>query len=353
MAMNWAILDPQSVKVELPDFAGSINRGMALGRNLGEYAGMQALGRQVAQDAQGTELGSSIGALAAYNPEKALTMLENRNVLSDKFGNAERIAQMRRQTGIDSPEKEAIADELANNTNAHQSVMNRAISATRSNAKDEEISSILAEAYKLEALDREIKAKASYAGIPVGSVNAIGVRKSANDVLNEMGRQDIALRTATAQEQLANASLANVGLQRKKLEAETKTATETAEGGTADQRKAAGFIGSMVSGNDGLTASGRPSVLTVVQGKMFAGSTPFDLAARQFINAVLRRESGAAITEGDYSTVGPQYIPGPTDSDAVLESKAKARAERIEAMKSEAGTAYKAPTARKYKVAGE
>lgn len=49
-------------------------------------------------------------------------------------------------------------------------------------------------------------------------------------------------------------------------------------------------------------------------------------AQRDFINAVLRRESGAVISDSEFVNAAKQYFPQPNDSKAVKEQKAKNRA---------------------------
>jgi hypothetical protein len=44
-------------------------------------------------------------------------------------------------------------------------------------------------------------------------------------------------------------------------------------------------------------------------------------AEQNFINAVLRRESGAAIAPSEYVNAAKQYFPQPGDTKAVLEQK--------------------------------
>ncbi len=48
-------------------------------------------------------------------------------------------------------------------------------------------------------------------------------------------------------------------------------------------------------------------------------------AERNFINAVLRRESGAAIAPSEFDSAAKQYFPQPGDTDKVLKQKAKNR----------------------------
>jgi hypothetical protein len=73
--------------------------------------------------------------------------------------------------------------------------------------------------------------------------------------------------------------------------------------------------------------------------------TPADLqsqqqAERNFVNAVLRRESGAAISPSEFSSAEKQYFPRAGDSKAVLEQKARNRQLVLEGLKSAAGAAW-------------
>lgn len=60
-------------------------------------------------------------------------------------------------------------------------------------------------------------------------------------------------------------------------------------------------------------------------------------AQRDFINAVLRRESGAAIATSEFKNAQRQYFPQPGDSAAVIRQKAANRRTAIEGMKAEFG----------------
>lgn len=60
-----------------------------------------------------------------------------------------------------------------------------------------------------------------------------------------------------------------------------------------------------------------------------------DQARRQFINAILRRESGAAISTGEYDSYTRQYFPMPGDSPEVLKQKASARELAISGLEAE------------------
>lgn len=66
-----------------------------------------------------------------------------------------------------------------------------------------------------------------------------------------------------------------------------------------------------------------------------------DQAERNFVNAILRRESGSAINPNEFSSAEKQYFPRAGDSPQVLANKAANRQQKIEALKAEAGAAYK------------
>jgi hypothetical protein len=62
-----------------------------------------------------------------------------------------------------------------------------------------------------------------------------------------------------------------------------------------------------------------------------------DQAERNFINAALRRESGAAISEGEFQNAEKQYFPRAGDSPEVIEQKRKNRAIVLKGLSTEAG----------------
>lgn len=68
----------------------------------------------------------------------------------------------------------------------------------------------------------------------------------------------------------------------------------------------------------------------------------YERAKRDFINAQLRQESGAAIGEKEFENAERQYFPIPGDTPAVIERKRKARAEAIKGMIGSSGGAYEA-----------
>lgn len=119
-----------------------------------------------------------------------------------------------------------------------------------------------------------------------------------------------------------------------------------------DQNNAAGFYDRMIEAEKVLGSDTTVSAATDFTGKLKANlpfgagnyfATPeyqaYDQARRDFINAQLRKESGAAISQGEFDSADKQYFPQPGDSEAVIQQKARNRATAINAMKRTAGPA--------------
>lgn len=67
-------------------------------------------------------------------------------------------------------------------------------------------------------------------------------------------------------------------------------------------------------------------------------------ASSNFITALLRQESGAAISKTEFDRYDREYMPQPGEGPEVLKNKAEARRVAIEGMKKGAGPGYKSPT---------
>lgn len=68
-------------------------------------------------------------------------------------------------------------------------------------------------------------------------------------------------------------------------------------------------------------------------------------AQRNFVNAILRVESGAAISQSEFDNAQRQYFPQPGDSKEVKEQKRQNRVVAMQGMAREAGPQYKPPAA--------
>lgn len=98
-------------------------------------------------------------------------------------------------------------------------------------------------------------------------------------------------------------------------------------------------------------ASGAAGLAQSVAGKVpvvgtFAQSKDFqkmEQAKSQFITALLRKESGAAIGKEEFTRYDKEFFPQPGNPPEVIAQKAEARRVAIEAMKKTAGPSYKPP----------
>lgn len=127
----------------------------------------------------------------------------------------------------------------------------------------------------------------------------------------------------------------------------TKT---TGKSPTADQSKAATFAARMDTSNDVISRlenqfTGLTSQLGVVPEAFKSEDRKLmEQAQRDFINSVLRRESGAAISPTEFDSARQQYFPQPGDTKAVLDQKKQNRNIAIEGIQREAGSAEFTPT---------
>jgi hypothetical protein len=105
-----------------------------------------------------------------------------------------------------------------------------------------------------------------------------------------------------------------------------------------------GTLKSLVPFQGEQLAEGAGAIMNVLPG--FAGGPNeqqqlYQQAKTNFITAVLRKESGAAIGLNEFQTEDKKYFPQAGDSDEVVKRKRKARDLAIEAMKIQAGPGSK------------
>lgn len=130
---------------------------------------------------------------------------------------------------------------------------------------------------------------------------------------------------------------------------------------TEFQGKSAAFGERAIKADDVLSQVGKDFSPTKINAKNAAGSLPLiggvsesaansmltekeqqvDQAQRDFINAVLRQESGAAIGASEFENAKRQYFPQPNDKPAVLKQKAENRKTAINGFVRSAGPSAK------------
>ncbi|WP_250439891.1 hypothetical protein [Caballeronia sp. AZ1_KS37] len=117
---------------------------------------------------------------------------------------------------------------------------------------------------------------------------------------------------------------------------------------TEGQSKAAGYANRLIQ-NESVIQSTYPSMQGV--GGVWNNLAPnilkstayqqYEAAKGNWIAALLRQESGAAIGKEEYATADKQYFPQPGDSQAVIDQKAALRATATQSMIGAAGPNYK------------
>jgi len=105
-----------------------------------------------------------------------------------------------------------------------------------------------------------------------------------------------------------------------------------------------GTLTSLVPFQGERLAEGAGAIMNVLPGFLGgpnAQQQSYDQAKRNFITAVLRKESGAAIAASEFANEEKKYFPQAGEDDTVIKQKQKARKLAIEAMKIQAGPGAK------------
>lgn len=122
---------------------------------------------------------------------------------------------------------------------------------------------------------------------------------------------------------------------------------------TQDQSNAAGFAARIMDTNS--TLQRLSPYISSLNASNFAWQSripnflknaqfqEFEQAQRNFINAVLRRESGAAIADSEFENARRQYFPQPGDSPEVIRQKDRNRQQVLESISTSAGPAFVGP----------
>jgi hypothetical protein len=84
---------------------------------------------------------------------------------------------------------------------------------------------------------------------------------------------------------------------------------------------------------------GGPTTEAIANKALSKESQKAEQAQRNFVNAILRQESGAVISPSEFSNARRQYFPQPGDSQEVIEQKKSNRQTAIEGLRTMAGPA--------------
>lgn len=93
----------------------------------------------------------------------------------------------------------------------------------------------------------------------------------------------------------------------------------------------------------GNAASKEGIIGMIANGQLGPDYQKFEQAQRDFINATLRRESGAAIAESEFANARKQYFPQPNDTPEKLAEKRRNRQDAIAGVAGGGGQSYKPP----------
>lgn len=164
-------------------------------------------------------------------------------------------------------------------------------------------------------------------GAPSSVYNAIASATDTKSVIMAAGAYNgDVLAQQIKRQQLTNAQLEGQKKQQELNAPSTATGTLSGKPQTEGQAKAQGFADRLKEAEQTLVDSDK-------FGSVFArgGILPnflksedrqkFEQSQRNFINAVLRRESGAVISDEEFDNARQQYFPQPGDGDGVLAQK--------------------------------
>ena len=135
-----------------------------------------------------------------------------------------------------------------------------------------------------------------------------------------------------------------------RAEEEAARKAEAAARGTVDQGRAAGFLRRAINGDRNFQQAGATprGIIGQAASERFPNISNTiaepdrqlaDQAEREFLQGILRYDSGAAIPPDELVSMGRTYFPRPGDSPAVIAQKAEARRVAIEGLVNAAGPA--------------
>lgn len=175
------------------------------------------------------------------------------------------------------------------------------------------------------------------------------------EALVNLKLQQEELANAPLNRQIKQAQLAGQNLSNSKTKAEinainSPSSLRTSDGKplNATQASALGYAQRVSTASQIIDGLASQASDTSNLGSAFGKWTPnalksadqqkIDQATNNFVTAVLRKESGAAISESEYATAKATYIPQYGDSAAVLAQKAQARSQAYQNLITEAGS---------------
>ena len=175
------------------------------------------------------------------------------------------------------------------------------------------------------------------------------LEKEAMAKAEDKRKSDIMTAIAWGKEQRAEErQLAELGLSKRRLEIEAAKAAKEKEpsgpqflAGTYARRleQAEQVFDNLQSGGFNRAAT-KERLASVLPAELQSSArVANDQAERNFVNSILRRESGAAISAAEYKNAEQQYFPRPGDSSDVIAQKKANRLQAMAGLQAEAGRA--------------
>lgn len=353
---------------QTPDILGAMDRGRQAAENQINLSRQNALAQLYKSQGAGILAGDqgALNALAGMDPSAAMAAQSNllgiQGQRQDLAFSAEEM-QMKRDAAKASA-TEALAAQQDKLTAGQLAAEAKAMSDALSGAaffyqnKDEAGYNAFLQKSGIDPAEFPFAEFPAHAASVEGVLEAMKTFQPAEPV-DEYGRY-VAEQTAKGQ-----APLDRIGFENAKKGNGVTTTTRNADGSettvqiggsgsgagglglTEAEGKATGFLYRMDESNKTLTdleAEGS-SLWNKTAGKVpvfgnymvSEGAQKFDQAKRDFINSILRRESGAVISPEEFANAEVQYFPQPGDGPEVVAQKRKNRLIAIEGVRASAG----------------
>lgn len=342
---------------QTPDIAGSVARGVQNAGMINAVKDQNALRGLYADQGANIMAGdqNALNSLAGLNPQAALGIQQTQQAMEQVRARARRAAESQ-AASLSAAEAAAEAQKL-------EAAMNAALMAP-----DEASYNAVIQGYGLNPAELPFAQRDMHAARVMGALDVLKIRATQAEMeagpkpADEYGRY-AAEEAAAGREPLSRIDYAQAKRGAATVVYDPETGNPIASVGgaaggappklTVDAGKNTGFYMRTLEANE---------VLNGLEGEgtdfwqQAAGSAPlgvgnymrtpefqkFDQARRDFVNAILRRESGAVISDQEFENANQQYFPVPGDSPEVIEQKRRNRETAIAGLRvgSGAGATY-------------
>lgn len=354
--------------VSMPDFAGAYGQGAQVYQNQQEQGRQNALRKALEEYGPAAMRGDqgALGELAKYDPSMSMGLIgdqqqmdmrsraDQRAATESSHGmkvDDERLALARRQAAEQTAEHAAKMSEM--DRQVEQEAIDRALAGATQAKTPQEWDSVMS----------QNPATADYVGQFEHRDMLVATALGVKDALS-MGAEQEKFRQATPEEAAAYGAVAGQFGPNGRFYSESPPsgmAIESDGSGGFRMTQGPGVANSSKPLNEGQSknviyatrAEGALPTLDATAGALTsrmdqaAGAVPLGLgrdyqnpeyqqaeqAGREFLTAILRKDSGAAITRDEEAIYGDVYLPRPGDSPDLLKKKAESRRRAIDALR--------------------